>query len=69
MLLIFQLERADVLLVDDFGVLNGSRIAYGRLSMPKPREVLLYGEHWKPYRTAAAWYLRRAADRAKESGC
>ena len=69
MLLIFQLGRPDVLPVDDFGVRNGFRIAYGRRSMPKPKEVLRYGERWKPYRTAAAWYLWRVADRARESGC
>jgi DNA-3-methyladenine glycosylase II len=67
MLLIFQLGRPDVLPVDDFGVRNGFRIAYGRRSMPLPKEVRRYGERWKPYRTAAAWYLWRAADRAKES--
>ncbi|TKB74281.1 MAG: DNA-3-methyladenine glycosylase 2 family protein [Nitrospira sp.] len=67
MLLIFQLGRPDVLPVDDFGVRNGFRIAYGKRSMPKPNEVRRYGERWKPYRTAAAWYLWRAADRAKEA--
>jgi len=65
MLLIFQLGRPDILPVDDFGVRNGFRIAYGKRSMPKPKEVLRYGERWKPYRTAAAWYLWRAADQAK----
>lgn len=65
MLLIFHLGRPDVLPVDDFGVRNGFRIAYGRRSMPAPKEVLRYGERWKPFRTAAAWYLWRAADRAK----
>ncbi len=65
MLLIFQLGRPDVLPVDDFGVRNGFRIAYGRLAMPTPNEVLHYGERWKPYRTAASWYLWRAADRSK----
>jgi DNA-3-methyladenine glycosylase II len=66
MLLIFQLGRPDVLPVDDFGVRNGFRIAYRRRAMPSPNEVLRYGERWKPYRTAAAWYLWRAADRAKQ---
>jgi DNA-3-methyladenine glycosylase II len=65
MLLIFQLGRPDVLPVDDFGVRNGFRIAYGLREMPTPKEVLRHGERWKPYRTAAAWYLWRAADRAK----
>ncbi len=67
MLLIFQLGRPDVLPVDDFGVRNGFRITYGRRTMPTAKEVRRYGERWKPYRTAAAWYLWRAADRAKEA--
>jgi DNA-3-methyladenine glycosylase II len=65
MLLIFQLGRPDVLPADDFGVRNGFRIAYGRRSMPTPKAVLQYGKRWRPYRTAAAWYLWRAADLAK----
>lgn len=65
MLLIFHLGRPDVLPVDDFGVRNGFRIAYGRRAMPTPKEVLRYGERWKPCRTTASWYLWRAADRAK----
>lgn len=69
MLLIFQLGRPDVLPVDDFGVRNGFRMAYGGRSIPMPKDVRRYGERWRPYRTAAAWYLWRAADRAKESGC
>lgn len=66
MLLIFQLGRPDVLPVDDFGVRNGFRIAYRRGTMPTPKELLRYGERWRPYRTAAAWYLWRAVDRAKQ---
>jgi DNA-3-methyladenine glycosylase II len=67
MLLIFQLGRPDVLPVDDFGVRNGFRIAYGRRSMPTPKQVFQYGERWKPYRTVASWYLWRAADREKQA--
>lgn len=63
MLLIFQMGRPNVLPVDDFGVRNGFRIAYARRLMPTPKQVLQYGERWKPYRTAAAWYLWRVADR------
>lgn len=65
MLLIFQLGRPDVLPVDDFGVRNGFRIAYKRKAMPTPKELLRYGERWKPYRTAAAWYLWGAVEREK----
>ncbi len=66
MLLIFHLGRPDVLPIDDFGVRDGFRIAYGRRTVPTPKEVFRYGERWKPHRTAAAWYLWRAADRAKK---
>jgi DNA-3-methyladenine glycosylase II len=65
MLLIFQLGRPDVLPVDDFGVRNGFRIAYGRRAMPTPRDVARHGERWKPHRTVASWYLWRAVDRSK----
>jgi DNA-3-methyladenine glycosylase II len=65
MLLIFQLGRPDVLPVDDFGVRNGFRIAYGRRELPNVKELLAFGERWKPHRTTAAWYLWRAVDRAK----
>jgi DNA-3-methyladenine glycosylase II len=64
MLLIFQLGRPDVLPVDDFGVRSGFRHAYGLPEMPKPKELLAFGERWRPFRTTAAWYLWRAADSA-----
>lgn len=66
MLLIFKLGRPDVLPVDDFGVRNGFRIAFGLSDLPLPKEVLAYGQRWRPHATTAAWYLWRAADRAHE---
>lgn len=68
MLLIFQLGRPDVLPVDDYGVRNGFRIAYGIGTMPTPKQVLQYGERWKPHRTAASWYLWRAVNLGKQGG-
>jgi DNA-3-methyladenine glycosylase II len=65
MLLIFQLGRPDVLPADDFGVRQGFRLAYGLADLPKPKELLLHGERWRPYRTTAAWYLWQVVDRAK----
>jgi len=65
MLLIFQLGRPDVLPVDDFGVRNGFSIAYKLKKMATPKELLAFGELWRPHRTTAAWYLWRAADAAK----
>jgi DNA-3-methyladenine glycosylase II len=62
MLLMFQLGRPDVLPVDDFGVRNGFRLAYGLRKMPAPKALALYGERWAPYRTAAAWFLWRAVE-------
>jgi DNA-3-methyladenine glycosylase II len=66
MLLMFQLGRPDVLPVDDFGVRNGFRVVHGLPEMPKPRDLLAHGEPWRPFRSVAAWYLWRAADRAKK---
>ena len=62
MLLIFRLGRPDVLPVDDFGVRNGFRAAYGLSRMPQPKALAAWGERWKPYRSTAAWYLWRALE-------
>ncbi|HUQ09140.1 MAG TPA: hypothetical protein VM146_02405 [Steroidobacteraceae bacterium] len=62
MLLMFRLGRADVLPVDDFGVRNGFRLAYGLRGMPTPRALAEFGARWAPYRSIAAWYLWRAVD-------
>ena len=66
MLLIFTLGRPDVLPADDFGIREGFRIAYGSRARPTPRKLLAFGERWRPYRTTAAWYLWRAAERARD---
>ena len=62
MMLIFQLERPDVLPVHDFGVRNGFRLAYGLRELPLPQALWRFGERWKPYRSVAAWYLWRAVE-------
>jgi DNA-3-methyladenine glycosylase II len=62
-MLLIRLGRADVLAVDDFGIRAGFRAAYGR--EVKPKELLAFGERWRPYRTVASWYLWRAAERFK----
>ena len=63
-LLIFTLGRPDVLPVDDFGVREGFKIAYGRRKQPTPKQLRRYGVRWSPYRSIAAWYLWRAAEKA-----
>ena len=62
MLLIFQLGRPDVLAVDDFGLRKGYAVAYKLKDLPKPKELLVRGERWRPWRTVASWYLWRAAE-------
>ena len=66
MLLMFTLGRPDVLPVDDFGVREGFRIAYGRRAQPTPKQLRRHGERWRPYRSVAAWYLWRAVERAQK---
>jgi DNA-3-methyladenine glycosylase II len=64
MFLIFRLGRPDVLPIHDLGVKKGWSVAYGRKHMPKPKELLEFGERWRPYRTVASWYMWRAFERA-----
>jgi DNA-3-methyladenine glycosylase II len=67
MMLMFQLQRPDVLPIDDFGVRKGFQLAYGLKGMPRPKALAAFGERWKPYRSIAAWYLWRANDLAKQN--
>jgi O-6-methylguanine DNA methyltransferase len=67
MLLIFRLGRPDVLPSEDFGVRKGLAVALRRRELPAPDEVRARGARWRPYRTAASWYLWRAAERASRT--
>jgi len=60
MLLIYSLERMDILPVDDFGVREGYRRLKGLEKAPTPAQMRSLGGPWSPYRTVAAWYLWRA---------
>lgn len=64
MFLIFRLGRPDVLPIDDLGVKKGWSVAYGKKHMPRPKELLAFGERWRPYRTVASWYMWRAFEHA-----
>src|SRR3981189_3513234 len=64
MFLIFRLGRPDVLPIHDLGVKKGRSVTYGTKHMPKPKELLAFGERWRPYRTVASWYMWRAFERA-----
>lgn len=60
MLLIFRLGRPDVLPVGDYAVRKGFSLLKGLRELPKPKELIQYGERWRPYRSVASWYLWRA---------
>ena len=62
MLLIFRLGRPDVLAVDDYGIRKGFAKMHKLAELPKPKELLAYGERWRPYRSVASWYMWRAAE-------
>lgn len=62
MLLMSRLGRPDVLPVGDYAVRKGFAVTYGLGEMPKPKELELYGERWRPYRSVASWYMWRALE-------
>jgi DNA-3-methyladenine glycosylase II len=62
MFLMFELHRPDVWPVDDFGVRAGWKRLHHLADAPKPKELMLLGEPFRPHRSAVAWYLWRAVD-------
>ncbi|WP_350305919.1 DNA-3-methyladenine glycosylase family protein [Photorhabdus viridis] len=80
MLLIYTLERIDIMPLDDFGIVEGLHYLHSPIATLSKRELKTLSENCAPYRTIAAWYLwripqledykafrirRTAADRAK----
>ncbi|MGH7918287.1 MAG: DNA-3-methyladenine glycosylase family protein, partial [Candidatus Binataceae bacterium] len=57
MYLMFNLLRPDVLPVDDLGFRKAVMKAYGMSKPPTPKELRAFGDRWRPYRSAAVWYL------------
>jgi DNA-3-methyladenine glycosylase II len=64
MFLIFQLQRPDVLPVNDLGINRAIMRRYGLPAMPKPEQVRSIGEPWRPHATVACLYLWRSEDTA-----
>jgi DNA-3-methyladenine glycosylase II len=62
MLLLFDLGRPDVWPVDDYGVRKGFAKTFRKRNLPTPKQLMKYGEKWRPYRSVAAWYFWRALD-------
>jgi len=59
MLLMYTLERSDILPADDFGVREGYRRLKRLAQAPTKSQIAAIGEAWSPHRTVAAWYLWR----------
>ena len=62
MFLIFNQMRPDVFPLDDIGLQKAAALHYGdgeRLSRKRLTEL---GEHWRPWRSVATWYLWRSLD-------
>lgn len=67
MLLLFDLGRPDVWPVDDYGVRKGFAKIFGRRKLPAPKQLMKFGEKWRPYRSVAAWYFWRALDKPEKT--
>ena len=65
MLLIFHLNRPDVLAPNDIGIRRGLQFALEASEMPSEEEVAERAQLWRPHRTLASMYLwSRAGDAA-----
>ena len=62
MLLIFRMNRPDVLPMDDLGVRAGIRKVYGLNELPDSKTISSLGQKWKPYCSVASWYLWRSLE-------
>ena len=62
MFLMFVLNRPDVLPVDDLGLQEAVKRAYGLRSRPNKKKLTKLAEPWRPWRTVATWYLWRGLE-------
>ncbi len=62
MFLIFHELRADVFPVDDIGLQKAVALHYHDGERMTPSALAAFGERWRPWRSAATWYLWRSLD-------
>ena len=62
MLLMFHLGRPDVLPTKDLGVRKGFMLTYGLDELPAEKDMMVYCERWRPYRSVGSWYMWRALE-------
>ena len=62
MFLMFALARPDILPVGDLGIRKGMQRHFGLRALPEADRMLRLAEPWRPFRTAASWYMWRLLD-------
>ncbi len=62
MFLMFALRRPDVWPTGDLGVRAGYAKVHGLAETPTEKEMMPLGEPYRPWRSAAAWYMWRVLD-------
>jgi len=68
MFLIFSLNRADVIPLDDLGVKKAIQKLYNLSDLPTQEYMLEVSSKWKPYRSIATWYLWKSLSRFDSIG-
>lgn len=68
MFLIFSLNRADVIPLDDLGVKKAIQKLYNLSAIPTHEYMLEVSSKWKPYRSIATWYLWKSLSRFDSIG-
>lgn len=67
MYLIFSLERPDVFAPDDLGLRNAMQRLYGLPQQTSRVELERMSEQWRPWRSAASWYLWRSLEQSQNA--
>ncbi len=67
MLLIFSLNRPDILPVGDLGIRKGFQIVYGLNELPDAKKMEKLAKDWRAHASVASWYLWRVADAEKST--
>ncbi|HWD52954.1 MAG TPA: DNA-3-methyladenine glycosylase 2 family protein [Acidimicrobiales bacterium] len=62
MFLLGTLGRLDIWPVGDYGVRAGFAVCWHLAETPTPKELMVLGEPYRPYRSVVAWYCWRAMD-------
>ena len=60
-MLLLKLGRPDILPATDLGIRRGFGLVFGSGDLAHPKDILKRGERWRPFRSAASFYLWRAS--------